>query len=79
MSPFAIVISILLALDCLFLITIVLLQKGKAAGLSGTIGGAADTFWDKNKARSMEGKLDAGTKIAAGLFIVLAFVLYAIM
>lgn len=79
MSALAITLSIVLAIDCLLLIGIVLLQKGKAAGLTGTISGAADTFWDKNKARSMEGKLDAGTKILAILFILLAFVLYAIM
>lgn len=78
-STLAIVLSVVLFVDSLFLIGIVLLQKGKAAGLSGAIGGAAETFWDKNKARSMEGKLELFTKLAAALFIILAFVLYAVM
>lgn len=71
----AIILKILFLLASLSLIVIVLLQKGKVAGLSGTIGGAAETYWGKNKARSMEGKLERFTKIVAVLFIVLGLVL----
>ena len=38
------------------------MQEGKSAGL-GAIAGAADTYWGKNKGRSMEGRLVTGTKI----------------
>lgn len=76
MSIPAIIVSILLVLDCLILITIVLLQKGKAAGLTGAIGGAAETYWGKNKARSLEGKFEKWTKLIAALFIVLSLALY---
>lgn len=58
----------------LVLTVIVLLQEGKSAGL-GTIGGMADSYWEKNKARSTEGKLEKITKFAAIGFFVLAFVL----
>lgn len=50
------------------------MQEGKSAGL-GAIAGAADTYWGKNKGRSMEGMLVRGTKILVTLFIVLAVVL----
>lgn len=68
------VLLIIFAIDCIALTTIVLLQEGKSAGL-GSIAGAADSFWGKNKGRSMEGALVKSTKFLALLFIVLAIVL----
>lgn len=65
---------ILLAIDCIALTIVVLLQEGKSAGL-GTIGGMADSYWGQNKGRSMEGALVKSTKFLAILFIVLAVVL----
>ena len=64
----------LLALDGIVLIAIIMLQEGKSAGL-GTIGGMADTYWEKNRSRSAEGKLEKFTKFAAIAFYVLAFAL----
>ena len=58
----------------LFLIVIIMLQEGKSAGL-GTIGGMADSYWEKNRSRSAEGKLEKFTKFAAIAFFVLAFAL----
>lgn len=46
----------------------------KVRGL-GAISGAAETYWGKNKGRSMEGKLEKFTKLAAVLIFVLALVL----
>lgn len=50
------------------------MQEGKSAGL-GAIAGGAETYWGKNKGRSMEGALVKSTKFMAILFIVLAAVL----
>ena len=61
-------------LVCIFL-TIVLMQESKQNGLSGAISGAADTYWGKNKGRSMEGKLVTITKVLAVLFVVIAIIL----
>lgn len=69
-----IILSVVYVILALGLITIVLLQEGKSAGL-GSIGGAAETYWGKNKARSLEGAFEKYTKISAGLFIVLALIL----
>ena len=68
------VLMILLAIDCIALTIVVLLQEGKSAGL-GTIAGMADSYWGQNKGRSMEGALVKSTKFLAILFIVLAAVL----
>ena len=50
------------------------MQEGKSAGL-GAIAGAADTYWGKNKGRSMEGALVKSTKFLAIAFIVISIVL----
>ena len=56
------------------MVVLVLMQEGKSAGL-GAISGAAESYWGKNKGRSMEGKLENLTKIGAVLIFVLALVL----
>ena len=50
------------------------MQEGKAAGL-GAISGAAETYWGKNKGRSMEGRMVKFTKILAVSFFLLAVIL----
>ena len=69
------IVTVIYVLLCIALIVVVLMQEGKSAGLSGAINGVADTYWGKNKGRSMEGKL---VKITTGLalgFMVLAVIL----
>ena len=66
--------TILFVIDCIGLTVIILMQEGKSQGL-GTIAGMADTYWGKNKGRSMEGTLVKVTKVMAVLFCVLALVL----
>lgn len=62
-------------LVCCVLTVIVLMQEGKQAGLTGAISGAAETYWGKNKGRSMEGGLELATKILAVVFVVLSLIL----
>lgn len=69
-----VIISVIFVLICVALTVIVLLQEGKSAGL-GSISGMADTYWGKNKGRSMEGNLERFTTFAAVAFLVLAIVL----
>ena len=68
------VLTILLILVSIVFTAIVLMQEGKSAGL-GAISGAAETYWGKNKGRSMEGTLSKFTTFAAITFMVLAVVL----
>ncbi len=74
MAALRIVLTIIFILVCIALTVLVLMQEGKAAGL-GAISGAAETYWGKNKGRSMEGLLVKITKILAVLFLVLAAIL----
>lgn len=61
------------------LVAVVLFQSGKTAGLSGSIAGGAETFFGKNKARTLDGMLARLTSIFAVLFIVTSFVLSLIL
>ena len=74
MAALRIVIQILFILRCIVLTVIVLMQEGKSAGL-GAISGAAETYWGKNKGRSMEGKLVKFTKYLAIGFMVISIIL----
>ena len=74
MEVLRIILTIVFIIVCITLVGLVLLQEGKAAGL-GAISGAAETYWGKNKGRSMEGTLVKITKVLAVLFIVLAVIL----
>ena len=70
-----IVITVLQLLCGLGIILIVLFQSGKSAGLSGAIGGMADTFMSKGKAKTFDAKLAKATKWIGAVFIVLTLVL----
>ena len=74
MSALRLILTILFILDCLVLTVVVLMQEGKSQGL-GAIAGAAESYWGKNKGRSMEGVLVKITRALAVGFILLAIVL----
>ena len=68
------ILTVVFILISIVITIIVLMQEGKTQGL-GAISGAADTYWGKNKGRSMEGMLVKITKILAVFFMLLAVVL----
>ena len=74
MEALRIILTIVFIIVCLALVAIVLLQEGKSAGL-GAIAGGAETYWGKNKGRSMEGTLVKLTKYLVIAFIVIAAIL----
>ena len=63
------ILTVIFAIDCIALTVVVLMQEGKQQGLGGAISGAADSYWGKNKGRSMEGGLVKATTIMAVLFL----------
>ena len=70
-----IAITIVQLLAALVLILIVLFQSGKSQRLSGTIGGIADSYMSKGKARTIDAKLAKATKWVGAVFVVLTLVL----
>ncbi len=65
-----IAIVILHIIVAIALIAIVLMQSGKTAGLSGSIAGGAETFFGKNKGRTIDAILSKITSAAAIVFLV---------
>lgn len=53
----------------LVLVAVVLMQHGKQQGLSGSIAGGAETFFGKNKGRTIDAVLKKVTAVVAVLFI----------
>lgn len=78
MGAVSIILKVLFILICIALVILVLLQEGKSAGL-GSIAGAAETYWGKNKGRSMEGNLLKITKWLAVGFLLVAIVLNVLL
>ena len=79
MSAIQIIVSIFHILFSLSIIIIVLLQSGKTAGISGAIAGGAETFFGKNKGRTIDALLSKYTSVAAIMFLVTSIILYLIM
>jgi len=70
-----IAIFVVHVIACLVLIVSILMQSGKSAGLSGAIAGGAETFFGKNKSKTMDALFNRITKISAVLFIITSLVL----
>ena len=69
-----IILTIVFVILCIAMTVIVLMQEGKSAGL-GAISGMAETYWGKNKGRSMEDNLVKITKYLAIGFMLISIVL----
>ncbi|MBR2897400.1 MAG: preprotein translocase subunit SecG [Oscillospiraceae bacterium] len=76
MEAIRVILTIIQVISAVILIAIVSLQSGKSEGLSASIGGGSgETFFSKNKAATLDGKLAKATKWFAAVFIVLTLVL----
>ena len=75
MGALKLIITILQLICGLAIIVAVLVQSGKSSGLSGAIGGVADSFLAKNKAKTMDAKLARATKWIGAVFLILTLIL----
>lgn len=75
MATLKVIVTVVYILICIALIVVVLMQEGKSAGLAGALNGTTDTYWSRNKGRSMEGTLVKLTRIFAVLFLIGSVVL----
>ena len=72
------IIQIVFIILSIIMTVIVLMQEGKNNGL-GALTGSSDTYWSKNKGRSMEGALEHFTRYGAIVFMILTLVLNILM
>ena len=76
METLQLIVQILHIIITIILIAVVLLQSGKQAGLSGSIAGGSETFFGKNKGRTIDAILGKWTSVVAVLFLVTSVALF---
>ncbi len=74
METVRIIVTVIFIIVAIALSGIVLMQEGKNSGLSA-LSGVADTYWGKNKGRSMEGMLVKITAVLGAIFMVMSILL----
>ena len=74
MNALGIVLGILLAIVAIAIIVVIILQEGNQQGL-GVVTGAADSYFSKNKARSIDAFLSRWTKVCAAVFVIFVIAL----
>lgn len=70
-----IVVNILHVIISIAIIVVVLMQSGRSAGISGAIAGGAETFFGKNKGRTIDAMLSRYTSVGAILFLFTSIIL----
>lgn len=75
MNAFTTILTILQVILAVAVIVLVLLQQSKSAGLSGAISGGAETFFGKNKGRTMDALLRKLTIIGGAALAVTTLLL----
>jgi len=78
MAWYEMVLGGVLILFSILIILVVIFQEGRQANLSGAIAGGADSFFSKNKARTIDAFLARWTKFVAIAFFILTVVLHAV-
>lgn len=78
MGALEIVFAVILVIFSIAVIAVVLLQDGKQQGM-GAITGAAETFFSKNQARSVDAFLSKWTKFVALGFFLLVIIINVIL
>ena len=79
MAAWEIAVGAVLIVISIAIVILILLQQSKSQGLSGAIAGGAETFFGKNKGRTLDAKLNKITKVLCAVFIVLAFAVTLIL
>ncbi|MBE7036477.1 MAG: preprotein translocase subunit SecG [Ruminococcaceae bacterium] len=69
-------VQILHIIITIVLVIVVLFQSGKEAGLSGSIAGGSESFFGKNKGRTIDAILEKWTSVIAILFIATSILLF---
>ena len=80
MSVIHVILSIIYVILGVAISVVILMQEGKSNGLGSAIGGiSADSYWSKNRGRSMEGALEHFTRYGATAFMLITIALNVIL
>ena len=73
MGVWGIVLGSVLIVAAIAIIIVIILQQGNQQGIG--VSGAADSYFSKNKARSIDAKLARFTKFFAAIFVIIVIAL----
>ena len=79
MSVIRVILTVIYILLGVAISIVILMQEGKSNGLGSAIGGMADSYWSKNKGRSMEGALEHFTRYGAIIFMLITLILNVLL
>ena len=79
MSVIRVIMTVIYILLGVAISIVILMQEGKSNGLGSAIGGMADSYWSKNKGRSMEGALEHFTRYGAIIFMLITLILNVLL
>lgn len=74
MNVLGFILGGVLAVVSIAIIVVIILQEGNQQGL-GVVTGAADSYFSKNKARSIDAFLSRWTKVFAAVFVIFVIAL----
>ena len=75
-SVIQVILSIIYVILGVAISIVILMQEGKSNGLGSAIGGiSTDSYWSKNRGRSMEGALEHFTRYGAIVFMIITIIL----
>ena len=75
MAVLQIILTVIYVILAIAISAVVLMQEGKSQGLGSALGGRAESYWKKNKGRTMEGALEKFTRYGAIVFMLLTIAL----
>ena len=76
MSVIQVILSIIYVILGVAISIVILMQEGKSNGLGSAIGGiSTDSYWSKNRGRSMDGALEHFTRYGAIVFMIITIIL----
>lgn len=79
MSVVRIILAVIYVILGVSISIVILMQEGKSNGLGGAIGGMGESYWSKNRGRSMEGTLEHFTRYGAIVFMIITILLNVLM
>ncbi len=79
MTVIQVILTVIYVLLGVVISIVILMQEGKSNGLGSAIGGMADSYWSKNKGRSMEGALEHFTRYGAIVFMLITVILNVLL
>ena len=75
LSTVGVVLTVILAIICVALVILIMMQSDRSAGLGAVSGASGDSYWSKNKGNSLEGALEKYTKVLGALFLIIALLI----